>query len=48
MQPTMTNNVNTDQAADAPMSQDNIEKAIAIVLSSNEKQVRKILDILFM
>ena len=42
---TMTTNTDTD-GADAP-EEDNVKRAISIVLSANEEQMEKILKILF-
>ena len=42
---TMTTNTATD-GAEAP-DEDNVERAISIVISANEEQVEKILEILF-
>lgn len=43
---TMTKNTATD-GADAPEYEDNVERAISIVLEADEKQMEKILGILF-
>ena len=43
---TMTKNTATD-GADAPEDEDNLRRAISIVLEANEEQMEKILEILF-
>ena len=48
MQPqTMIEKTTAVIGADASESEDNVERAISIVLSANEEQIKKILEILF-
>ena len=48
MQPeTMNERTTAVIGADASESEDSVERAISIVLSANEEQMKKILEILF-
>ena len=47
MQPTTTIDTTATLGADAPGDEDNVERAISIVLEANEEQMEKILEILF-
>lgn len=48
MQPTMTMTTATaTDGADAPEGKNNVERAIDIVRSANEEQMKKIIEILF-
>lgn len=47
MQPTSTIDTTATLGADAPEDEDNVGRAISIVLEANEEQIEKILEILF-